>query len=184
MKVVVSAADEVAVADEINNMKQSKTIISVIIAVVGLLAAFAIGLYIKEVRSKYRAAESEAVAEQLTKQAEIPTSPPRERQRSSRDLSPEQRAQLTEQMKDIKPRWETMSEQERKEFRNKMAEILQAGRSERNGTFGTAPPEGRDSFAEEFMKVKNNWEDMTEEEKQEFRDKIRESSNAVRQGND
>ncbi len=152
----------------------------------GLLTAFAIGLYIKEVKSKYRAAESEAkaVAESQTKQAEIPTGPPRERQRSSRDLSPEQRAQITEQMKDIRQKWETMSEQERKEFRAKIAEIVQAGRSETNKIFETSHPEGMDSFAEEFIKVKNNWEDMTEEEKQEFRDKIRESSNAVRQGND
>jgi len=151
---------------------------------VGLLAAFAIGLYIKEVRNKYKADESETVVVQQTKQADIPTEPPRERQRSSRDLTPEQRAQLTEQMKDIRPQWETMSEQERKEFRAKITEISQAGRSETNKTFQTSHPEGMDSFAEEFMKVKNNWEDMTEEEKQEFRDKIRESYNAVRQGND
>ncbi|MHC4692540.1 MAG: hypothetical protein ACYS67_07350 [Planctomycetota bacterium] len=167
-------------------MKQPRTIISIIIAVVGFLAAFAIGLYIKEVRSKYRAAESKAkvAAESQTKPAVIPTRPPRERQRSSRDLSPEQRAQITEQMMDIRQKWATMSEQERKEFRIKIAEISQAGRSETNKTFETSHPEGRDSFAEEFMKVKNNWEDMTEEEKQEFRDKIREKSNAVRQGND
>ena len=77
-----------------------------------------------------------------------------------------------------------MSEQERKEFRAKIAEISQASRSETNTIFENSHTEGMDSFAEEFMKVKNNWEDMTEEEKQEFRDKIRESSNAVRQGND
>lgn len=165
-------------------MKQSRIIISVIVAIVGLLAAFAIGLYIKEIRSKYKAAESKAVAVQQTKQPEIPTGPPSERQRSSRELTLEQRAQLTEQMKDIRRQWETMSEQERKEFRAKMAEISQAGRSETNKTFETSHPEGRDSFAEEFMKVKNNWEDMSEEERQEFRDKIRENYNAERQGND
>jgi hypothetical protein len=165
-------------------MKQSSTIISVIVAVVGLLAAFAIGLYIKEVRSKYKAAESKAVVESQAKQAEIPTRPPRERQRSSRDLSPEQRAQLTEQIEDIRQRWATMSEPERKEFRAKMAEIVQAGRSERNRIFETSPPEGRDRFAEEFMETKNRWEDMSEEERNEFREKIRESSNAIRQGND
>lgn len=165
-------------------MKQSRTIISVIVAAVGLLAAFTIGLYIKEVRHRYRAVESIAVAEQQVKQAQIPTGLPPERQRSSRDLSPEQRALLTEQMKNIRQQWASMSEQERKEFRNKMAEISQAGRSETNRTFETSHPEGREEFAEEFLKVKNNWEDMSEEEKQEFRDKIRESSNAVRQGND
>ncbi len=181
---VVSAADEAAAEDEINNMKQSRTIISGVIAFVGLIAAFAIGLYIKEVKSKYRAAESEAVVEQQTKQAVIPTRPPSERQRNSRDLNPEQRAQLTEQMKNIRQQWPTMSEQERKEFKTKIAEIFQVGRSETNKTFETSHPEGRDSFAEEFLKAKNNWEDMTEEERQEYRDKIRVSYNAVRQGND
>lgn len=165
-------------------MKQSTTIISVIVAVVGLLAAFAIGLYIKKVRFQYKAAESKAVVDSEIKQAEIPTRPPRERQRSSRDLSPEQRAQLTEQMEDIGQRWATMSELERKEFRAKMAEISQAGRSERNRRIETSPPEGRDRFAEEFIETKNRWEDMSEEERQEFREKIRESSNAIRQGND
>lgn len=165
-------------------MKQSSTIISVIVAVVGLLAAFAIGLYIKEVRSKYKAAESKAVVDSETKQAEIPTRPPRERQRNSRNLSPEQRAQLTEQTENIGERWATMSEPERKEFRAKMAEIVQAGRSERNRIFETSPPEGRDRFAEEFIEIKNRWEDMSEEERQEFSEKIRESSNAIRQGND
>ena len=165
-------------------MKQSTTIISVLVTVVGLLAAFAIGLYIKEVRRKGKNAESKAIAEHQTKQAEIPTMPPRERQRSSRDLSPEQRTQLTEQIEDIRQRWTTMSEPERKEFRAKMAEIFQADRSERNRIFETSPPEGRDRFAEEFMETKNIWEDMSEEERQEFRDKIRESSNAIRQGND
>lgn len=178
------AADEAVVADEIKNMKQSSTIISVIVAVVGLLAAFAIGLYIKEVRSKHKAAESKVVVESQTKQAEIPTRPPRERQPSSRNLSPEQRAQLTEQIEGIKQRWATMSEPERKEFRAKMTEIFQAVRSERNRRFETSPPEGRDIFTEEFLEIKNKWEDLSEEERKEFRDKIRESSNAIRQGND
>ncbi|MDH4239031.1 MAG: hypothetical protein OEW48_05680 [Phycisphaerae bacterium] len=165
-------------------MKQSSTIISVIVAVMGLLAAFAIGLYIKEVRCKYKAAESKAAADQQIKQAEIPTRPPRERQRSPRNVSAEQQAQLTEQIDDISQRWATMSEPERKAFRAKMAEILQAGQAEGNRTFETSPPEGRDRFAEEFMETKNRWEGMSEEEKQKFREKIRVSSNAVRQGND
>jgi flagellar motility protein MotE (MotC chaperone) len=166
-------------------MKQSKTIISIIVAVVGLLAAFAIGLYIKEVRRKYNATEPRAVVDQQTQKAEIPTRPSRERQRSSGNLSTEQRAQLTkQQIEDIRQRLATMSEPERKEFRTKMAEIFQAGRSERNRISETSPPEGRDRFAEEFMETKNRWEDMSEEERKEFREKIRESSNAVRQGND
>lgn len=165
-------------------MKQSSTIISVIVAAVVLLSAFAIGLYIREVRQKNRAAESEAPAELETKQAEIRPRPPREGRRSSRSLSPQQRAQLREQIENTRQRWADMSKQERQEFRAKMLEIFDAKRREDRRRFETPPPEERDRLREEFMGMKKRWEDMSEEERQEFRDKMRERSNAIRQGND
>lgn len=161
-------------------MKRSSTIISVIVAAVVILAALAIGLYIKEVRRKYKAGESEAAAELETKQAEITTRPAREGRRRFQNPPAEQRAQLTEQMEDIGQRWATMSEPERKEFRAKMAEISQAVRSERNRRFETSPPEGRDRFAEEFIEIKNRWEDMSEEKRQEYTARMREEPNNVR----
>lgn len=165
-------------------MKQSTTIISVIVAAVVILAALATGLYIKEVRRKYKAAESEAVVELETKQPEKTSTPVSEDRRSSRNLSPEQRAQLTEQIENIKQQWANMSEAERKEFRAKMVEIFQAGRPERSRSFQTSPPEARDKFAEEFLLIKTKWEDMSEQERQEYWDKMRERFNAIRQGND
>lgn len=165
-------------------MKQSTTIISVIVAAVVILAALATGLYIKEVRRKYKAAESEAVVERQTKQPEKTTVPSSEDQQSSRNLSLEQRAQLTEQIANIKQQWANMSEAERKEFRAKMVEIFQAGRPERSRSFQTSPPEARDKFAEEFLLIKTKWEDMSEQERQEYWDKMRERFNAIRQGND
>jgi len=165
-------------------MKQSTTIISVIVAAVVILAALATGLYIKEVRRKYKAAESEAVVELETKQPEKTMIPSSEDQQNSRNLSPEQRAQLTEQIANIKQQWANMSEAERKEFRAKMVEIFQAGRPERSRSFQTSPPEARDKFAEEFLLIKTKWEDMSEQERQEYWDKMRERFNAIRQGND
>ncbi|MGB2809902.1 MAG: hypothetical protein WBC22_19335 [Sedimentisphaerales bacterium] len=165
-------------------MKQSTTIISVIVAAVVILAALATGLYIKEVRRKYKATESEAVIELETKQPEETTIPSSEDQQSSRNLPPEQKAQLTEQIESIKQQWATMSETERKEFKAKMAEIFQAGRPEGSRRLVNSPPEVRDKFAEEFLLIKTKWEDMSEQEKQEYWDKMRERLNAIRQGND
>ena len=165
-------------------MKQSTTIISVIVAAVVILAALGTGLYIKEVRRKYKAAESEAAVELETKQPEKTTAPSSKDRQSSRNLSPEQRAQLTEQIANIKQQWASMSDAERKEFRAKMVEIFQAGRPERSRSFQTSPPEARDKFAEEFMLIKTKWEDMSEQERQEYWDKMRERFNAIRQGND
>ncbi|MHC4654302.1 MAG: hypothetical protein ACYS91_04695 [Planctomycetota bacterium] len=165
-------------------MKQSTTIISVIVAAVVILAALATGLYIKEVRRKYKAAESEAIVERQTKKPEKTMIPPSEVQQSSRNLSPEQRAQLTEQIENIKQQWASMSETERKEFRAKMVEIFQAGRPDRSRNFQTSPPETRDKFAEEFLLIKSKWEDMSEQERQEYWDKMRKKFNAIRQGND
>jgi predicted S18 family serine protease len=165
-------------------MKQSTTIISVIVAAVVILAAFAIGLYVREIKRKNRPAESEAVVELETKQPEKTTAPSSEDQQSSRNLLPEQRAQLTEQIENIKQQWASMSEAERKEFRAKMVEIFQAGRPERSRSFQTSPPEARDKFAEEFLLIKTKWEDMSEQERQEYWDKMRERFNAIRQGND
>jgi hypothetical protein len=165
-------------------MKQSSVIISVIVAAAVLLAAFATGLYIKEVRRKYKAAESEAATEPETKQAEITPTPPQESRPEPHSISPEQRAQLTEQINDIKQRWASMSEAEREEFRAKIDEIIQAKRTEDRTRFQTTPPEGRNRFGEEFLEIKNRWENMSEQEKQEYRDKMRETANAIRQGND
>jgi hypothetical protein len=164
-------------------MKQSSVIISIIVAAAVLLAAFSTGLYVREIRQRNRLNESEAAAEPETKQAEIAPTPPQESRQSSRSLSLEQRAQLTEQIEDIKQRWAGMSEAERVEFRTKIDEIIQAKRTEDRTRFRTTLPEGRDRFGEEFLEIKTKWENMSEQEIQEYRDKIRETANAIRQGN-
>lgn len=172
-------------------MKQSSTIISIIVVAVllpvVLLAAFGFGLYIRKVRQQRRTVESVAapgaVTELKTKEAEIRPRPPHESQRRTRTISPEQRAQLGEQIEDIKQRWASTSEAERQEFRAKMFEMFDARRREAGSRFRARPPQEEARFREELMLTKKRWEDMSEEERQVFRDKMRERSNAIRQGN-
>jgi hypothetical protein len=77
-----------------------------------------------------------------------------------------------------------MSEVERQEFRAKMLEMFDARRREAGSRLRGRPPQEETRFREELMQTKKRWEDMSEEERQEFRDKMRERSNAIRQGND
>lgn len=165
-------------------MKKSNTIILVIIAAVGLLVALTIGLYVRNTWQKSGPRESEAITEPDTIQAQITTKPARQDRQRSRTLSPEQKALLTEQIVNIKQRWANMSEAEREEFRVKMVEIFDAGRPQGSRKLETSPPEGRDKFGQQFLEIKNKWEDMSEAERKEFMEKMRESANAIRQGND
>ena len=164
-------------------MKQSKVIILVIVAASILLSAIAIGLYVRETRKEITPLESESMAKPEIKQNELTKKPP-ESETDSNSLTAQQRIQITKQTEEIKQRWANMSDAERAEFRAKMTEIFRKDRLERSSRFVASPPEGRDMFGEEFLEVKSKWEDMSEEEKQEFMDKMRENANAIRQGND
>lgn len=164
-------------------MKQSKVIIPVIVTASILLAAIAIGLYVRETRKEITPLESESAAKPEINQNELIE----ESQKSKTDsnsLTAQQKAQVAKQIEEIKQRWANMSDAERVEFRAKMTEIFRKDRLDRSSRFVTSPPEGRDLFGEEFLEVKSKWEDMSEEEKQEFMDKMRENANAIRQGND
>lgn len=172
-------------------MKQSSTIIPVIIAAVllplVLLAAFVFGLYVRKARQQKRdvelVASSKAVAEQKTKQAEVTSRPPHDSRQRTRTVSPEQRDQLREQIEDIKQRWATMSEAERQEFRAKMLEMFDTRRRETRSRYSARPPQEEARFREELMLTKKKWEEMSEEEREAFRNKMRERANAIRQGN-
>ncbi len=77
-----------------------------------------------------------------------------------------------------------MSEQEKKDFRAKLLETFDTRRQDAERNVQTPPTNVRDKFSEEFLEIKSKWEDMTEQERQEFMEKMRESANAIRQGND
>ena len=167
-------------------MKQKNAIIWAIVAAGVLLAALAIGLYIRDTRQKSLLDQSETTEESLTKQADITekNTQKAEDEQKTQNLSSEQEAQLKEQIQIIKQQWVNMSEQERKEFRAKLIETFDARRQDAERNVQTSPPEGRDKYSEEFLEIKNKWEDLTEQERQEFMEKMRENANAIRQGND
>jgi preprotein translocase subunit SecF len=164
-------------------MKQSKVIISVIVAASVLLAAIAIGLYVRETRKEITPLESESAVKPEIQQNEL-TEGSQKSETDSSSLTAQQRVQVTKQTEEIKQRWANMSDAERAEFRAKMTEIFRKDRLERSSRFVASPPEGRDMFGEEFLEIKSKWEDMSEEERQEFMEKMRENANAIRQGND
>lgn len=167
-------------------MKQSSAIISAIVAAGVLLAALAVGLYIRDTRQKSLLGQSETADKPQTKQADITAKNTQkvEDEQSPRNLSAEQQVQLKEQIQIIKQEWVNMSEQEKKEFKATLLETFNARRQDAERNVQTAPPEGRDRFGEEFLEIKNKWEDMTEGERQAFMEKMRKNANAIGQGND
>lgn len=162
-------------------MKRSSTIISVIVAAVVILAALATGLYIKEVRQKSRPGESEAAVEPETeletKQAEITTRPAREDRQRFQTPPAEEGAQPRV---NIRQRWEYMSEEEREKLRAEMLEIFNAKQREGSRRFQNFSREERDRLREGLMRTKKRWEDMSEEERQEYTARMREEPNNVR----
>ena len=166
-------------------MKQSHIIISVIVVTGVLVAAFAVGLYIKDTRQKDISDQSEASDITQTKQNDITTNTQKvENEQRARNLSPEQQAQLKEQIQIIKQQWVNMSEQEKKEFRAKLLETFDTRQPDAQRNIQTSPSDVKDKFSQEFLEIKSKWEGMTEQERQQFIEKMRESANAIRQGND
>jgi len=167
-------------------MKQSNVIISVVVAVGVLIAALAVGLYIRDTRQKEISGQSETADKLETKQGDITTKNTQkvEDEQKPRNLSPEQEAQLKEQILTIKQQWVNMSEQEKKEFRAKLLETFDTRRQDAERNIQTSPTDVKDKFSQEFLEIKSKWENMTEQERQQFMEKMRESANAIRQGND
>ena len=167
-------------------MKQSNLRISVIVAAGLLITALAVSLYIKDTRQKDISSQSETTDKSQTKQGNTTTKNTQkiEDEQRPRNLSPEQEAQLKEQIQIIKQQWVNMSEQEKKEFRTKLLETFDTRRKDAERDVKTSPADVRDRYSEEFLEIKSKWEDMTEQERQKFMEKMRESANAIRQGND
>ena len=145
-----------------------------------------VGLYVRDKGQRSISGLPEPADKSQTKQVDITAKNTQkvEDEQSPGNLSVEQEAQLKEQIQIIKQQWVNMSEQEKKEFRAKLLETFDAGRQDAERNVQTSPPEGRDRLGEEFLEIKNQWEDMTEQERQAFMEKMRENANAIRQGND
>ena len=73
-----------------------------------------------------------------------------------------------------------MSEEEREKLRAEMLEIFNARQREGSRRFQNFSREERDRLREELMRTKKRWEDMSEEERQEYTARMREEPNNVR----
>lgn len=164
-------------------MKLSGTVVSVIGAVVVLAGAFAIGLGIREIRS--RRAET---------QSEPATEPDREQQVGNRpapgagggqafqDLSPEERAERREKRQKMIEQMASMSEEEKEKFKAQMSEKFGAmRRGDRRRTRDLSSGQ-RARRAAEWEKMREKWESMSEQEKEQFKARMRERTGSGQPG--
>ncbi|UCG55822.1 MAG: hypothetical protein JSU70_13235 [Phycisphaerales bacterium] len=150
-------------------MKHLSTVTSIVIAVVVLLAAFGIGLGIREIRTWRAEVES---AEQI----QPVSSTPKRGTRPSGEPSQEQRAELKERRAETLERMANLSEAEQEQFRSQMRDRMQRfDAGPRGGRGGGASPEERARMRERF-------ENMTEEEREQFRAQMRERFGGRRRG--
>lgn len=163
-------------------MKQSLVIILVISTAGVLLVALAVSLYIRNKGQRSNSTLLVSAEKSATKKTEIAAEDTRmmEDEQKSRNRTPEQQAQLQEQLEVIKQQWTNMTVQEKNEFRNKLLETFNNRRQDAERNIQISPPEERDKYSEEFLEIKNNWENMTEEERQKFMEKMRQDANTIR----
>ena len=154
-------------------MKQSgTTIIFVIICVAVLLAAFGVGICIREIRFSGAKNESKAGNELARDRAQGRPMPGPGSRNRARDSSPEERAGLVEERARMRERFENMSEEERQEYRAQMRERF--GSRRRRGGFEELSEEERARLEEERRQMRERWESMSEEERQAYRAQMRE----------
>jgi hypothetical protein len=175
----VQAEDDNNYSNEVNNMKQSgKPIVFILVCVGVLVAAFAIGICIRGIRSGGAKNESEVAAKPEKSPGEIE----RKREQARRmpgsggmarggDLSPEERTALVEQRTGMRERFENMSDEERDKFRAQMRERFGGRRRDMGSQLSE---EDRAKMMKEFEELRARSEEMSEAEREEARTKISE----------
>jgi hypothetical protein len=161
-------------------MKHSgKSIVFVLVCIGALVAAFAIGICIREIRlggsSKTAEVPEKSPIELAREREQARRMPGTEGTSRAGDLSPEERTALVEQRAGMRERFENMTEEEQEQFKAKMRERFSGGR--RRGDMGPQPElseEDREKMREEFAKLRAEWEGMSEQEREEARKKISE----------
>lgn len=160
-------------------MKQSGTTIVFLIVCIGvLLAAYGIGIGIREIRFRGAKVELEVVAEAEKPANEPPRDQVEARPRPARGTAgePEPRPFSEEgarpgadRMMGMRERFENMSEEEREKARAEMRERF-AGRRREGGP--QLSEEDRVKMREELEELRARSEEMSEEEREEARAKI------------
>ena len=165
-------------------MKRASTIVSVVVAVVVLVAAFAVGLCIREIRFRRVGAEPKAAE---TQKQSIASQPQTDRPPAApmfgpggpgreRGPSGEQRTGTVDDRAAMKERFENMSEEEREKFKSQMRDRFSGGGRRRGGgeMFPNLTEEQRTEMREQMEKLREQWEQMSEEERQEVLAQMRE----------
>jgi hypothetical protein len=168
-------------SNEVNNMKKSGiTILFVIVCIVVLVAAYGIGLWIKGMRlggaknESVTAAKSEKPAGELEgRQAQIRQMPGEDMNKPGTP-SPEERAALVEQRDAMRQRFENMTDEEREAFRAQMRERFGGRRRGDMGPQLQLSDEERAKMREEISALRERWDQMSEEEREEARNQISE----------
>jgi hypothetical protein len=158
--------------------KSGTTVIFVLVCIGVLVAAFAIGICIRKIRLG-----NESVTTTIPEKT--PTQLAREREQARRmpgagetrrnsELTPEQRAELVEQRAGMRQRFENMTDEEREAFRAQMRERFSGRRRGDMGPQLQLSDEERAKMREEIDALRKNWDQMSEEEREEARNKISE----------
>ena len=161
--------------------KSGITILFVLVCIAVLVAAYGIGLWIKEMRlggaknESGAAAKSEKSAGELEgRQAQIRQMPGNEDVNRPDMNSPEGRAALAEQRDAMRQRFENMTDEEREAFRAQMRERFGGRRRGDMGPGLQLTDEERTKMREEISALRERWDQMSEEEREQARNQISE----------
>ena len=160
-------------------MKQSGTTVVFVLVCIGVLvAAFAIGICIRERRFGGAKNESQTVAvpekspgELEGNRAEAKRMPGFGGMDTGGDLSPEERTALVERRAGMRERFENMTEEEKEKFRAEMRERFGGRRRDMGPQLSE---EDRAKMRKEIEELRARWDEMSEEEKEEARNQISE----------
>ena len=159
-------------------MKQSGTTVVFVLVCIGVLvAAFAIGICIRNIRlgneSIATTAPEKSPSELAKEREQARRMPGTEGTGRSSELSPEQRAALVEERAGMRERFENMTEEEQEKFKAQMRERF-SGRRRDMGPQLQLSDEERTKMREEIDALRENWDQMSEAEREEARNQISE----------
>jgi len=159
-------------------MKQPGTTIVFVLVCIGVLvAAFAIGICIRQVRfggaGKTTEVPEKSPVELARERDQARRVPGPGRTSGTGDLSPEQRAELVEQRAGMRERFENMTDEEREQFRAQMRERFGGGRRSMGPQLNLSDEE-RAKMREEIDTLREKWDQMSEAEREEARNQISE----------
>lgn len=160
-------------------MKRSGTTIAfILVCIVVLVAAYGIGLCIRQIRLGSARNESVVAAKPETpaaglesRQAQAGQMPGAGAADRGGNLSAEQRTALTEQRAGMRERFENMTDEEREAFRAQMRERFSGRRRDMGSQLSE---QDRAKMREELDALRARWDQMSEQEREQARNQFSE----------